>query len=262
MLESWNTVTITQIKLAIYVQPGTGKTQHTNRPSHGFVINDTDACREYRFSDGTVLRTKGRSVFYLPMGSSYQMKVIGDPCGCWAINFLTEEEIREKPFVLNFKNSDGVLEDFKEAVSAFKSSNENAALIIKRNLYNIILRIKKESEKKYIPSAKRQLIQPAVEQIHQRFTDRNLTVGALAKTCNMSENYLRRIFGQEFGMSPKAYIIQHRIEYAKALMSDGRFSITQIAEMCGYFEPCHFSREFSRYTGIAPTKYAKEAARE
>lgn len=255
MLEGWNAITITQIKLAMYVQPGTGRIQHMNRPSHGLVIDDADACKEYCFSDGTVLKTQGKSVFYLPKGSTYQLRYLGKPTGCWAINFLLDEDICEKPFVLNFKNSEPILENFKEAVNAFKRSDNDAQLIVKRNLYDIILKIRKESEKKYLPSAKRQLIQPAIDRIRRDFTDRNLTVAELAALCNMSENYFRRIFGQEFGCSPKAYIIHRRIEYAKALLSDERFSVAEIAEMCGYFEPCHFSREFKRITGIAPKDY-------
>ena len=261
MLENWSNVTITQIKLAIYVQPKEGRIQHADRPSHGLVIDDTDACKEYYFSDGTVLKTQGKSVFYLPKGSTYYAKVLEKPTGCWAINFLIDQEISEKPFVLNFKNSDPVLENFKEAVNAFKGGGEDAELIIKRNLYDIILKIRKESGKKYVPSAKRRKIQPAVEQIHKNFTDREMTVAALADLCNMSENYFRRIFDQEFGCSPKEYIISRRMEYAKALLAEERFSVTEIAGLCGYFEPCHFSREFSRLVGIAPSKYAEAARR-
>jgi len=257
MLENWNDVTITQIKLAIYVEPGTGSAQHTNRPSHGLVMDDSDAHKAYCFSDGTVLETRGHSVFYLPQNSTYRVKTLSKPCGCWAINFLLEEEICEKPFVLHFKNSDSILECFQEAVNAFKRSGDDAELIIKRNLYDIILKIRRESRKEYVSGSKRQLIQPAVDHIHKNFTDRNLTVEDLAKRCQMSENYFRRIFGQEFGMSPKEYIIERKIRYAKALLSNEQFSVSEIAELCGYFEPCHFSREFSRRVGIPPSEYAK-----
>ena len=257
MLENWNDVTITQIKLAIYVEPGTGSAQHTNRPSHGLVIDDSDAHKEYCFSDGTVLETRGYSVFYLPKNSTYQVKTVSKPSGCWAINFLLEEDICEKPFVIHFKNSEPVLESFQEAVNAFKRSGEDAELIVKRNLYDIILKIRRESRKEYVSGSKRQLIQPAVDHIQRHFTDRNLTVEGLARLCNMSENYFRRIFGQEFGLSPKEYIIERKIRYAKALLSNEQFSVSEIAELCGYFEPCHFSREFSRRVGIPPSEYAK-----
>ena len=257
MLENWNDVTITQIKLAIYVEPGTGSAYHTNRPSHGFVIDDVGGKKEYCFSDGTVLHTKGRSVFYLPKGSSYQVKGLPEAGGCWAINFLLAEDISEKPFVLDFKNTDSILEDFKDAVAAFKRADSDANLCIKRNLYDIILRIRRESARTCNASAKLQMIQPAIDEINTRFTDNSLSVRELAVCCQMSENYFRRIFCEEFGVSPKEYIIRRSLEYAKALLQGEQFSVSEVAELCGYFEPCHFTREFTKRTGKSPSQYGK-----
>ena len=38
-----------------------------------------------------------------------------------------------------------------------------------------------------------------------------------------------------------------------------QFSISEIAEMCGYAEPCHFSREFSKRIGTSPKGYITES---
>ena len=58
-------------------------------------------------------------------------------------------------------------------------------------------------------------------------------------------------------MSPKEYIINKRMEYAKTLLSSGQVEVKEAAVMCGYFEPCHFSREFSKHFGISPKEYIK-----
>jgi AraC-like DNA-binding protein len=106
-----------------------------------------------------------------------------------------------------------------------------------------------------MPSAKEQLLAPAITAIGQHFTDNDLTVSRLAHLCGISETYLRRLFCDRFGMGPKEYVIERRLSYAVRLLESGQFSVGEIAGMCGYAEPCHFSREFSRRYGMSPNEY-------
>ena len=70
--------------------------------------------------------------------------------------------------------------------------------------------------------------------------------------CGISEVYFRKIFIQKFGASPRDYIISKRLEFAKQLLSNGEFEVSRVAELSGYSEPCHFSREFKKRFGISP----------
>ena len=67
-------ITVSEIILAIQVLSGTGTLIHKNRPSHGFVLNDSFSQKNYHFTDGTVLKTFENDLFYLPKGSSYYVK--------------------------------------------------------------------------------------------------------------------------------------------------------------------------------------------
>ena len=107
-----------------------------------------------------------------------------------------------------------------------------------------------------MPNDKNRLIAPAIEAIERDFTSVCLTVSALAELCSMSEVYFRKIFLHMFGISPKEYLIRKRMEYAKQLIELGELEISKIAEMCGYSEPCHFSREFKKRFGISPNNYS------
>ena len=75
--------------------------------------------------------------------------------------------------------------------------------------------------------------------------------------CNVSEAYFRRIFTEKYGISPKEYIINMRIDYAKQLLRSGQMSVSDTARACGYFEESHFSREFSKRVGVSPCEYKK-----
>ena len=117
--------------------------------------------------------------------------------------------------------------------------------------------IENEMKKSYVSKTHLSLISSAVEEIERSFTQNDLNVSRLAALCGISEVYFRRLFLNTFGISPKEYIIQKRIEYAKALLSSRDFSVTEVGILCGYAEPCHFSREFSRRVGISPAQYER-----
>jgi AraC-like DNA-binding protein len=153
------------------------------------------------------------------------------------------------------RNNDRLLHSFKDAVNLYMNRDELANAAMMRAVYEFIYCAQKEMKKRYIPSNRTSLIAPAIEAIESRFTDRAVTVSALADMCGMSEVYFRRLFLGVYGVSPKEYIIQKRIEYAKSLLRSGSFSVAQTAELCGYAEPCHFSREFTKRAGVAPSRY-------
>ena len=49
MNKLWESAVITEISVAVYVAPNTGRYIHKNRPFHGFVLNDADVIRDYCF---------------------------------------------------------------------------------------------------------------------------------------------------------------------------------------------------------------------
>ncbi len=260
LLENWDNAVVTDISVAIYVAPKTGKAIHDNRAFHGLVMNNEKTDKIIHFSDGTAIHTGPYEVHYLPKGSSYRVQQIV-PGGCWAINFNLLEEIDEKPFNINFRNHESILKNFKDATSAWGEKKDVCNAIIRKCIYDIIVKIIKEHSHNYIPSTKELLIKPAVDTINRDFTKNDLSVKDLADLCNISEAYFHRIFTAKFGVSPKEYIINRRIEYAKKLLLSEQFSVGEIAQMCGYFEPCHFSREFSKRVGISPNKYSTESTK-
>ena len=254
MNEQWKNIVITQISVAVYVAPNTGKSVHKNRPFHGLVLNDSNAVRDYVFDNGQLMHTYENPLFYLPKGSSYQVEQL-QAGGCYAINF--DADIEDAPFSMTFRNTESLLHNFKAACAEWKGKSDHATLLAMRTLYDGIYQMQNEMKKSYVSKTHLSLIASAVEEIERSFTQNDLNVSRLAALCGISEVYFRRLFLNTFGISPKEYIIQKRIEYAKALLSSRDFSVTEVGILCGYAEPCHFSREFSRRVGISPAQYER-----
>lgn len=252
MNKDWLNITIKEITLSIYVDPRSGKAVHTNRSYHGFVLNDEDVVRDYTFSDGTVLHTKGNTLFYLPKNSTYTVKNISGKGGCYCINF--DCEILDTPFLINLKNTNEIRKSFNISSYYWKYDKGLGKTLSKRTIYDIIYFIFKDEENDYVPSSKYYIIKPAIDLINADFTSNDLTVDKLAKVCGVSEVYLRKLFTKKYGVSPKEYIINKRINYSKTLLESKQFLVSEVATMCGFEEPCHFSRTFTKIVGYPPSE--------
>ena len=256
MIEAWKDAVVTKISIAIYVLPLNGRASHKDRPFHGFVINDESSVKDYVFSDGRVMRTGGGELFYLPKGSTYYVKTYSVG-GCYAINFDTENEIACEPFCLKLRNSEPILKAFRAAEKEWRTQSELMQIPARRAVYDIISGIWNEHKKGYVSDSRFKTIAPAIERIAADFSKNELTIAELAKTCGISEAYFRRLFEAKFGISPKEYIIEKRIGYAKQLLETGEVSVSDTAFLCGYYEPAHFSREFTKRVGVSPNEYKK-----
>ena len=95
--------------------------------------------------------------------------------------------------------------------------------------------------------------------IEEHIQDPTLSNVELAKQLGISEVYLRKQFQTHYRVTPKQYILDVRIRKAKQLLSDTPFTITAIAEECGFSSVYHFCRSFRCRTGKTPTQYAAES---
>lgn len=101
----------------------------------------------------------------------------------------------------------------------------------------------------------------AVRYIHDNL-DRRLPVSEVAAQLNLSPRHLARLFADELGTSPAAYVEEARLERAQLLLQTGALPIKGVAAATGYDSVHHFSRAFSRRLGLAPGAFRERALRE
>jgi AraC-like DNA-binding protein len=85
------------------------------------------------------------------------------------------------------------------------------------------------------------------------------SVEAIALRYNISSRYLRKLFLQYTGVTPKLYNKINRFQLSLQLITKNQSSLTSIAYDCGYFDQSHFIRDFKFFAGIAPSAYAPES---
>ena len=83
------------------------------------------------------------------------------------------------------------------------------------------------------------------------------TLAEVAQLIRLHPTSFCRGFKQSTGLSPHRYMLAHRVNRAKEMMSDQRLSLTEIALDCGFSGSSQFSVVFKRITGISPREFRR-----
>ena len=70
-----------------------------------------------------------------------------------------------------------------------------------------------------------------------------------------TKDHFRRLFKEETGRTPSAFLEHMRIQHAKQMLRDKSYKIRDIALQSGYTDPYYFSRVFHKQTGVSPRTY-------
>lgn len=77
----------------------------------------------------------------------------------------------------------------------------------------------------------------------------------LAGAAALSPHHFSELFRQSTGVSPYRYVLERRVEHAKALLRDSMLGVLDIALAVGFSDQSHFSKIFRRATGVTPSAY-------
>ena len=77
----------------------------------------------------------------------------------------------------------------------------------------------------------------------------------IASRLRCGPEHAGRLFRKYRGIAPGKFVIQARLEAARALLSSSSLSVGQIAETLGYCDVYTFSRQFKLKTGQSPRAY-------
>lgn len=87
-------------------------------------------------------------------------------------------------------------------------------------------------------------------------------IDGLAHELTASRSSFQHMYKKIFGTTPMNDVIASRIERAKYLLSSTDYTVTHIAQMCGYSSDTHFMRQFKNKTGMTPAEFRAERNNE
>lgn len=106
---------------------------------------------------------------------------------------------------------------------------------------------------------------PALAQLAReiRFSpEKEWNIGIAAERLCVSKTYFQRLFKDAFGDSFGSYIIKCRIDAAQELLRVGGLNVSEIAYKCGYSNPAHFTRQFTKQSGMSPVRWREQVRKK
>ncbi|GAA4329241.1 hypothetical protein GCM10023149_33810 [Mucilaginibacter gynuensis] len=84
--------------------------------------------------------------------------------------------------------------------------------------------------------------------------DREISLRELSDIAGVHPVTISKHFGRYFACNLGEYRRRLKLEKALALLSDGNYSLTEVAYHCGFFDQCHFIRALKDETGFLPKR--------
>ncbi len=87
------------------------------------------------------------------------------------------------------------------------------------------------------------------------YLEKGLQSDTMAQRLDISHSYFLRMMQAVYGCSFPEWVNNARIEYSKALLAENKYSLEQIASMCGYTSINSYVHLFRRITGQTPYEW-------
>lgn len=199
--------------------------------------------KEYRMQDHTVS--------YVPAGLDYSRHSAYDEL--IVVHFETTDYTTREIECFTPADAETLSGLFHDILACWNEKEVGYRFRCAAILYEIFAECYKQN---YKQKAKIPKIQPSVDYIHQNYKNSDLSIKEIAERSFMTEVYFRKLFKEEYGISPQKYIIGLRLQNAAGLMATGYYSLKEVAAMSGYQDYRYFSVEFKRKYGVSPSAYA------
>lgn len=134
-----------------------------------------------------------------------------------------------------------------EILADFSNLND-----IKEYIVGLIRKINQSGDSTYRDT---KLLIPIIEEYLKHNFHKDISLEDMAQQYNMNVKYLSRAFKNFTGRNFSDYLFEIRINKAKKLLEDTKFTVHDIAISVGYGDPQYFHRIFKKHYGITPNEY-------
>ncbi len=98
----------------------------------------------------------------------------------------------------------------------------------------------------------------ALNTLIQSRLDQSIQLESVAAQLGETPSALSHRLQRKFGMSFSEYVGRMRVEKAKELLRQGRYTASEVAQQVGIRDQSNFSKLFKRHEGISPSLYQKQ----
>ncbi len=210
------------------------------------------------YADGGTVRFVGGEIAVIPPLCKYTPEAENGG----VLHVLIERALLsvKQPKIFTDAPNGGILHAAVQAETYFRGGRKNDCIIAA--LGNLLVSYTVQG------AERERKLSPVTEQIRAEL-DRHVSeplfsVENCLKSLPLNYDYLRKLFKKETGETPHGYLLNARMELARGLLLSGisntysSYSVSQIAEACGFSDPLYFSRVFKNNFGVSPSEYKKQ----
>lgn len=153
------------------------------------------------------------------------------------------------------KNS-GLLHAAEQAIYYFNAEGDNRLILSALGELIVSYLSAFSSKREYSP-----VVQSVIAKINANLSNCSFSLQDCLKNFPLNYDYTRKLFKKETGATPREYLLSERMKLAQSLLLGGfsnqysEYTISQIAEACGFSNPLYFSRVFKSYFKMPPNEY-------
>lgn len=205
---------------------------------------------------GNTFKIKPGTVYILPKcnNADYYIErtVPGD---CIDIFFDTASHLPPALFSFDFNENRKIYDLFQSIYRLWLAKPTGYYSKCMSEVYEILYEIQLKCEQ-YSPASKYNKIRPGIEYINKNLYNA-VNYYTPADICGISYTYFKKLFIERFGVSPIKYVNNMRLERSKELISINKYSVAEIAKICGFESSYYFSKKFKEKYKLSPTEYKK-----
>lgn len=193
------------------------------------------------------------SAFFLNQRDEYDAHILNEleDNVSLAVHFTTYEPIDEDSFCVNADSGAELLRLLEKTEIKSRQLGLNSCMTVSI-LYRLCGELAKVLEKPY--SQKDSRASAAREYIDTHFCERDCLARS-AELAGVSSRRFNDIFKSEFNITPNRYVVLKKVGYAGELLRTGSFSVSEVAELCGFCDVYYFSRVFKTEMGVSPKEW-------
>lgn len=163
-----------------------------------------------------------------------------------------------------FTNDQAIHQLIQRLIFLFMEDHPSKDMFIQLTMKELVIRIKQTENREmyhkqllHISDSNRMAF--IIKYIRDNL-DQPLTIKLLADKAYMSEPNFHRVFRNEIGMSPVAFINKSRVKKACSMLSNPNVKMKEVFLSCGFNNLSYFNRAFKKITGLSPKTYQVRAS--
>lgn len=204
--------------------------------------------------DNVLIHDRTGSLRYMPKGKSEGEYTVlsGPPSCCIDVYFDSSVPLSKHAFGMYDMN---ILSDkFIKLYNIWEKKRYGYYSEAMMIFYDIIHCIQTKNID-YLSSSSRQVAENAYNYILSNYRSNNFDYKKLCEISGLKRSQFNNIFKKFYKITPVELVRKMRIDHAKELLITSRYSIAEIANLCGFEDQHYFSLVFKKVIGVPPSRY-------